>query len=204
MESDHPVFAALYDPITRFTQKRFRSHREWLADGLSGSVLDLGTGTGAMFPHLSGRGLDLHAIEPDPNMRTRAEERAADLDCALDLREGRAESLPYPDGRFDAVVVSLVLCTVSDLAASVDEIARVLKPGGECRFLEHVRGEGRHARFQELLTPCWQHVAGGCQLDRETPAAFVSHPALTVGTLQRTGAGMMPVEPVLRGRVVRA
>lgn len=203
MESDHPIFAALYDPLTRLTQRRFRPHREWLADGLSGSVLDLGAGTGAMFPYLCDRGLDPHAIEPDPNMRRRAEHRAGDLGCAVDLRDGRAEALPYPDDRFDAVVVSLVLCTVDNVAASVDEIARVLKPGGECRFLEHVRADGWQARLQEALTPCWQHVAGGCQLDRETPAAFVSQPVLTVETLQRVGAGVPPVAPIVRGRAVR-
>lgn len=198
------VFAALYDPITRFTQRRFRPHREWLAADLSGSVLDLGAGTGAMFPYLCGRGLDLHAVEPDPNMRRRARRRADDLGCALDLREGRAEALPYPDGRFDAVVVSLVLCTVSDLAASVDEIARVLGSGGECRFLEHVRARSWRARLQERLTPGWRRVAGGCRLDRETPGAFLGHPDLTLETLYHTGTGVFPVTPVVRGRAIRA
>lgn len=208
-ETEHPVFAALYDPLTRLAEHRLRPHREWLVEGLSGRVLDLGTGTGAMVPYLCRRGLELHAIDPDPHMLRRARRRADDLDCGsgigieIEIREGRAESLPYPDDFFDGVVVALVLCSVDDLEASVAEIARVLKPGGECRFLEHVRAEGWQARAQEALTPCWQHVAGGCQLDRETPAAFVANPDLTVGTLQRVGVGVRPVAPILRGRVIR-
>lgn len=98
-----------------------------------------------MLPYLRGRGLAFHAIEPDPHTRRQARRRAADLDCGIELREGRAESLPYPDGFFDAVVVSFVLCSVESVETSVGEIARVLKPGGERRFLGHVRAEGWRA-----------------------------------------------------------
>lgn len=202
MDDAHPMFAALYDPLTRLAEKRLQPHREWLAEGPSGRVLDVGAGTGAMFPFLRGQGLDLHAIEPDPHMRRRAERRADDLDRPVTIEEGRAESLPYPDDTFDRVVVSLVFCTVSDVEASVAEIARVLVPGGECRFLEHVRADGWQARLQEILTPCWRHVAGGCRLDRETPEAFVSHPVFRIETLQRVEAGVVPVSPILRGRAV--
>ncbi|MEM4781053.1 MAG: class I SAM-dependent methyltransferase [Halalkalicoccus sp.] len=203
MDDDHPVFAALYDPLTRLAEHRFEPHREWLVEDLSGRALDLGCGTGATFPYLCGRDLDLHAVDPDPHMRRRAERRAADLDCAIEIRAGAAESLPYPDDQFDAVVVSLVLCSVADVEASVAEIARILKSGGECRFLEHVRAEGWQARVQEALTPCWRHVAGGCHLDRATPESFVSNPDLRVETLQRLSVGTPPVAPILRGRAIR-
>ncbi len=203
MDDAHPVFAALYDPLTRLAERRLRPHREWLCEGLSGRVLDLGCGTGAMFPRLCGQEFDLHAVDPDPHMRRRAERRAADLGCAIEIREGAGESLPYPDDYFDAVVVSLVLCSVSNPEESVAEIARVLKPGGECRFLEHVRAGGWQARIQERLTPCWQHVAGGCRLDRPTPEWFVSNPDLRVETLQRVHVGVPPVSPILRGRARR-
>ncbi|ADJ16100.1 class I SAM-dependent methyltransferase [Halalkalicoccus jeotgali] len=203
MSDSQPVFAALYDPVTRLAERRFGPEREWLTEGLSGRVLDLGCGTGATFPYLCDRDLDLHAVEPDPHMRKRARRRATDVGCSVEIHTGTAESVPYPDGSFDAVVVSLVLCSVSDVEESVEEIARVLAPGGECRFLEHVRADGRQARIQEALTPCWRRVAGGCHLDRETPAAFVSNPDLRVETLQRVPIGFPPVAPILRGRVVR-
>lgn len=202
-ETEHPVFAALYDPVLWLAERHLRPHREWLVEGLSGRVLDLGAGTGAMFPYLCGHGLDLHALDPDPHMLRRARDRAGELNCAVEIREGRAESLPYPDDAFDGVVVALVLCSVDGVEECVDEIERVLRPGGECRFLEHVRAEGWKARLQETLTPCWRHAAGGCHLDRETPAAFVSHPDLTVETLQRTDVGVLPAAPILRGRARR-
>lgn len=203
MDDVHPIFAALYDPVTRIAERRFRPHREWLVEDLSGRVLDLGCGTGAMFPYLCREGIDLHALDPDPHMLARAEDRAAELGCSVELHEGYAETLPYPDDHFDGVVVSLVLCSVDGVEESVAEIARVLKPGGECRFLEHVRAEGWRAELQERLTPCWRHLAGGCRLDRETPHAFVSEPGLAVETLQRVPVGVTPVSPVLRGRAVR-
>ena len=156
-----------------------------------------------MFPYLCRADLDLHAVDPDPHMRKRADRRASELDCEIAIEEGRAESLPYPDNHFDGVISSLVLCSVVDVDASVAEIARVLSPDGECRFLEHVRAEGWHAKVQEGLTPCWQHVTGGCQLDRDTPEAFVSNPDVRIETLQRVPVGMAPASPVLRGRVVR-
>lgn len=204
MDDAHPVFAALYDPLTWVAESRFRPQREWLAADLSGRVLDLGCGTGATFPYLCNRGLELDAVDPDPHMRSRAAKRAAELDCAISIEDGAAESLPYPDGTFDAVVVSLVLCSVSDVEASVEEIARVLKQGGECRFLEHVRAEGWQATVQERLTPCWRRAAGGCRLDRDTPEWFVSNPDLEIETLQRVSVGIPPVAPIIRGRAVRS
>lgn len=202
MGDSHPIFAALYDPLTRVAERRLRPHREWLVEGLSGRVLDLGCGTGAMFPYLCERALEMDALDPDPYMLARAEERATELGCPVDLREGHAEDLPYSDDYFDAVVVSLVLCSVDSVEESVSEIARVLKPGGECRFLEHVRAEGWQAGLQERLTPCWRHAAGGCRLDRPTPEWFVSNADFTVGTLQRVSVGVPPVAPILRGRAV--
>lgn len=138
--TEHPVFAALYDPLTRLVDHRLRPHREWLVEGLSGRVLDLGAETGATSPYLCGRGLAFHAIEPDPHIADRPD--GATSTSAVRSSSARdAPSRCYPDGFFDAVVVSLVLCSVESVETSVDEIARVLKPGGECRFLEHVRAE---------------------------------------------------------------
>lgn len=97
----------------------------------------------------------------------------------------------------------LRLCSVESVETSVDEIARVLKPGGECRFLEHVRAEGWQARLQETLTPCWKRVAGGCRLRSERSRDLASRSDLTVEPLQRVRIGVPPVAPVLRGRARR-
>lgn len=203
-EVAHPLVAAVYDWVVpeRFL---FARHRQYLASGLSGRVLDVGAGTGATFPHLArnGDGCEVHAIEPDPYMRKRASQKAADAGLEVHLRGDRAESLPYVDDAFDAVLSSLVFCTIGDPDAALAEVARVLRPGGELRFLEHVRADGWRASGQELLNPVWNRLAGGCNLERETVERFVCHPALEVLEIERLEAGIFPAEPIVRGRLRR-
>jgi ubiquinone/menaquinone biosynthesis C-methylase UbiE len=147
--------------------------RRRLVAGLSGRVLELGTGTGLLLP-LYPAGCELVAIDFDPGGLPRAQRRAprAHLACA------DAARLPFADGSFDAVVESLVLCSVPDPAAALAEARRVLRPGGELRLLEHVRPPGPGlAWLADHLTPAWKHIAGGCHLDRDplpllAPAGF--------------------------------
>ncbi len=85
------------------------------------------------------------------------------------LEVGRAEALPFEAGSFDTAVTSLTLCTVEDPLAAARELRRVLKPGGELRFLEHVRAPSRFvARLQDLVTPVWRRVFGNCHPNRDT------------------------------------
>ncbi len=206
-ESDgNPLVAALYDPVNWYAERRiFPEHRRYLARDLSGSVLDLGAGTGAMFPYLArSEGIEsLHAIEPDPHMRTRAEGRATDLDLDVTIRPAGAEDLPFEDDSMDAVVASMVMCTIPDLGATMDEVARVLRPGGELRVLEHVRGDGLLAAVQRLLTPLWRPVAGGCHLDRDTPRVLACDDRFDVSEFDRLEVGIAPIRPFVRGRLVR-
>ncbi|MXR50811.1 methyltransferase domain-containing protein [Halovenus sp. WSH3] len=174
-------------------------HREALAAGLSGRVLELGAGTGAMFPYYDER-VELHAVEPDPHMRVRASERAADLDLAVELVDADAESLPYDDGSVDAVVASLVFCTIPDHEAALDEVARVLRPGGEFRFLEHVRGDGAVGRAHDLLAPAWHTVAGGCHLNRDTGELFRRDDRFELLEYETITDGAVPM---IRGRMRR-
>ncbi|WP_290817416.1 class I SAM-dependent methyltransferase [Halovivax sp.] len=209
-EIAHPIFAAVYDAALPLENRLFGPHREYLAAGLSGRVLDLGAGSGAMFEYVAeaageGSGADLtyHAVEPDPHMRRRAAERARETGLAVHLEEGRAEALPYDDGSFDVVISAVVFCTVQDPAAGLDEVARVLKPGGEFRFFEHVGADGWRRRGQELLNPLWRRAAAGCHLDRDTVDRFVAHDAFEVIELERTDLGTFPAAPVVRGRLRR-
>ncbi|QCC59797.1 class I SAM-dependent methyltransferase [Natrinema thermotolerans] len=202
---DHPCFAALYD---RCMPDRLLvgPHREYLAADLSGRVLDLGAGTGAMIPYVAAGGdddLEYHAVEPDPNMRRRAASTADRSALRTQLRDDRAESLPYVDDAFETVISSLVFCTIGDPDRALDEVARVLAPGGELRFLEHVRNDGWRARVQDRLNPIWERAAGGCQLNRETVERFVSHDAFDVLEIERTRVGVLPATPIVRGRLRR-
>ncbi len=199
-EISHPVFAAVYDPLVP-EERLFEPHREYLAAGLTGRVLDLGAGTGASFPHL--RETDLHAIEPDPHMRRRAARKARDLGVTVEIRGDRAEDLSYPDGTFDAVVAAVVFCTIAEPDRALSEVARVLEPGGEFRFLEHVRDDGWRGRLQRAIDPVWTRLAGGCHLTRDTVGTFVSHDAFEVIEIERVDVGITPTRPFVRGRLRR-
>ena len=202
----HPLFARIYDPATAIIERTIlRPHREYLVEGLEGAVLDLGAGTGAMFPYFSavGSSATLHAIEPDPHMRRQAVEKADALGLDIDIRKAGAESLPYAEDSFDTVIASMVFCTIPDFAAALSEVSRVLKPGGEFRFLEHVLDDGWRARLQSLLAPLWKRVAGGCHLTRQSASLFAAERTLDIVEMDRVNLGVTPVRPFVRGRLRR-
>jgi len=202
----HPCVATVYDLVVP-ERTLFADHRASLVEGLSGRVLDLGAGTGATFSHLAeavDRGaVELYAIEPDPHMRRRARQRAADLELAVDLRDGRAESLPHRRDAFDAVLASLVFCTVADPDAAIAEVARVVKPGGEFRFFEHVHADGAVGAGTRLVNPLWRRLAGGCNLDRRSVERFVGHGGFDVLEIERAEMALPSPVPFVRGRLER-
>jgi ubiquinone/menaquinone biosynthesis C-methylase UbiE len=134
-------------------------------------VLELGAGTGLNMPHYE-QATRVVAVEPDAVYARRLEARARAAQVPVAVVSGRAESLAFADESFDHAVTSLALCSVDDLDVSISEIRRVLRPGGSLVFLEHVRGEGRVARWQDRLTPVQRRIGGNCHLNRDTPAAI--------------------------------
>lgn len=201
----HPVFAAVYDFTGRWREERFMpEHRQYLSADLHGAVLDIGAGTGDMFPYFKtaaerDSSLQLHGIEPDPSMKRRAEKRAVDTGIAIDLRSARAESLPYEDESFDVVIACTVFCTISDVERALTEIHRVLKPGGELRFHEHVRSDGVSGRIQDALTPLWKRVNAGCHLNRQTKQTIRNSP-LELTELETIDN---PFQPMKRGTAIK-
>lgn len=144
-------------------------HRQRLLAGLVGSVIEIGAGNGLNFSHYPGTVTEVIAVEPEPYLRSRAKLAALYSPIKISVIEGDAAHLPLEYTTVDAAVVSLVLCSVADQNAALSEIRRVLRPGGELRFYEHVRaGDARLARFQRLLEPIWTRLAGGCKLTRNT------------------------------------
>ncbi len=140
---------------------------------LHGNVLEIGPGTG---PNLSYYPPDIHwiGIEPNPFMHPYLRQEAERLGLDVDLRNGTAEHLNVEDNSMDAVVSTLVLCSVDNLAAVLQEVLRVLKPGGRFFFLEHVAAlqRTRLRRVQQWVRPLWKTLGDGCHPDRETWVAL--------------------------------
>jgi ubiquinone/menaquinone biosynthesis C-methylase UbiE len=105
-------------------------------------------------------------------MRKRLGPKLEDARVPVEISPAGAEALPFPDASFDTVVSTLVLCTVPDQEAALDEVRRVLRPDGRLLFIEHVRAAGAAARWQDRLEPLWRRLLGGCHPDRETVAAI--------------------------------
>ncbi|QDF01787.1 class I SAM-dependent methyltransferase [Myxococcus xanthus] len=139
--------------------------RRKLVRGLSGHVLEVGTGTGLALPGYPDTVTAVTAIDVDEAALARAQRRRPDAR----LLYASVESLPFPAASFDAVVSSLVFCSVEAPARALAEVFRVLRPGGALRMLEHVRAPSPAlATVQDLLTPAWMRVSGGCRLNRDT------------------------------------
>ncbi|MFJ5861792.1 class I SAM-dependent methyltransferase [Pseudarthrobacter sp. NPDC092439] len=187
MAVHHPVFARLYPAMGKAMERGgMDQRRRALLTGLSGEVVEVGAGDGLNFPHYPPTVARVLAVEPEPRLRRLAGEAAKQAPVPVEVVDGLAESLPFADASADAVVVSLVLCSVADQAAALQEIRRVLKPGGQLRFLEHVRADTPGlARVQRVLdATLWPSVAGGCHTGRDTAAA-IEDAGFTIESLER-------------------
>lgn len=170
----HPIFARCYALVSPAMERGVAEHRRRLLAGLSGRVIDVGAGTGANFAHYPPTVGSVLAVEPEPYLRGIAQEHAKRAPVRVEVVDGLAERLPADDASFDAAVVSLVLCSVADQRAAVAELHRVLRPGGQLRFFEHVRADTPGLeRVQRLLdATVWPRIAGGCHTGRDTAAAI--------------------------------
>lgn len=147
--------------------------KQALFGDLHGTVLEIGPGAG---PNLRYYPADAQwiGVEPNVHMHPYLRREAERLGRAITIETGTADRLPVPDASVDAVVSTLVLCSVPDVAATLAEIERVLKPGGRFLFIEHVAAPPgtRLRRVQGLIRPLWSAFADGCHPDRETGAAL--------------------------------
>lgn len=170
----HPLFARIYPRINAFAEAHGSvEHRQEMLAGIHGRVIEIGAGLGSNFVHYPTAVEQVVAIEPEARLRAVAEQAAAKATVPVEVRAGRAEELPVDDDSFDVAVFSLVLCTITDVPGALAEAKRVLKPGGELRFYEHVRSERpRFFRMQRLLNPLWGLLGGGCHLTRDTERAI--------------------------------
>lgn len=173
----HPLFARLWAHVLSPNEPaEVRAHRDELLAGLSGRVVEVGAGTGANFARYPATVAEVVAVEPEPYLREQARAAAERAPVPVTVLDGVAEALPLDDGSCDAAVACLVLCSVADQAAALAELRRVLRPGGELRFYEHVRADTpRMARWQRFVDRAfWPRCAGGCHTARDTPSAIAA------------------------------
>ena len=169
--------AAAYDRFMRGSEEACLA--QWRAEllrDLSGAVLEVGAGTGVTLAHYPRSIARLVLCEPDAHMQRKLKKKADAALRNIEISDASLDSLPFKAGEFDAVVCSLVLCSVPDQRAALAEIARVLKPGGRLVFLEHVAADGRPARlkWQQRIEPVWKRLMGNCHLTRRTEAAIAA------------------------------
>ena len=174
-------------------------HRRRLVDGLAGTVVEVGAGNGLNFAHYPAAVAEVVAVEPEVTLRAQAEDRAADAPVPVRVVAGVADELPLPDAAADAVVTSLVLCSVPDQARALAEARRVLKPGGELRFYEHVI-PNRHPRRALIQfidhSGIWPAIAGGCHPARDTTAA-IQEAGFSIETIDRFAFRASALEPAI-------
>jgi ubiquinone/menaquinone biosynthesis C-methylase UbiE len=165
------IFAAMYDRMMAGTEEAgLGDRRRELLASADGRTIEIGAGTGVNLAYYPDAVTDLVLTEPEEPMAKRLETKAATQPRPATVVRAPAESLPFPDNSFDTAVCTLVLCTVRDPERTLSELDRVLKPGGQLLFLEHVRSDDPQlAKWQDRIAPFWRRFGHGCNCNRPTP-----------------------------------
>jgi ubiquinone/menaquinone biosynthesis C-methylase UbiE len=204
----HPIFARYYAHSSGLMERGIAVHRRRLLERLHGRVVEVGAGNGMNFAHYPATVTEVIAVEPEPYLRRIAERTAATTSVPVTVVDGLAEALPAPDGGCDAAVASLVLCSVRDPARALAEMFRVLKPGGQLRFFEHVQAAtpGRRRIQRVLDATIYPPLTGGCHCGRDT-ATTIEQAGFVTQRIDRLGTAdtrlPFPAAPQILGIAVR-
>ena len=195
-----PRFARMYVRSAANAEERGATdHRRRLLEGLRGTVVEVGAGHGLTFSHYPPEVTEVVAVEPEPTLRGEAEAAATSAVVPVRVLAGVADELPLEDASADAAVASLVLCSVPDQQRALAEIRRVLRPGGELRFYEHVipRCQPKRLLLQVIdRSGIWPAVAGGCHPARDTTEAIMQA-GFDIEQIERFGFAAQRFEPLI-------
>ena len=160
--------------------------RKELLDGLTGDVVEVGAGNGLNFAHYPSTVRDVQAVEPEPYLRSLATRAAPSAPVPVTVRGGTADRLPLPDDSVDAAVLCLVMCSLDDRKAALDELRRVLRPRGTLRFLEHTLAETPGLRLAQRVADAtvWPLLAGGCHTATD-PAGAITAAGFEIMSIRR-------------------
>lgn len=201
-----PLFARNYERITgRMERHGLAEARAELLGSLTGTVVELGAGTGRNLEHYPPTVARVVLTEPTAAMRDQLRSRVhgRDWPFEVEILDATADRVPLADDCADAVVSTLVLCSVPALGPAVAEIRRLLRPGGELRLIEHVAADGLEHRLQRALGPAWTWLEGSCHLDHETRTALAAGGFDVSGLEQSVVPGTPPLlRTMLRGTAV--
>ena len=170
---DNRFFAWIWPTIAAHETHAIRSLRRENLAGLSGRVLEVGAGVGTNFPFYPDTVDQVVAVEPERRLAARAREAAADAPVPVAVTGETVEGFAS-DEPFDAVVCSLVLCSIGDADSVLPQLYSLLRPGGQLRYLEHVASDGIRGRFQQLVdSSFYPRLLGNCHTHRDTERSIV-------------------------------
>ncbi len=193
----HPWFSRAYILTQSLLESIVHPWRAQQGQRALGKTLIIGAGTGLDIPTLSQNAHEVTLLEPDPTFCTFLKTHYPAFSCL----NSPAEQIPLDDASIDTVISTLVLCSVQDLCQSLQEIWRILRQDGQFLFLEHVAHDAPWwHRVQNTLTPLWEKVGGGCQLNRPTLLAL-KQTGFVITDLSCPHQGIL--FPVVQGRAIK-
>jgi SAM-dependent methyltransferase len=207
--TDNPFFARLWTFLSNHETEEIQRLRTENLAGLTGRVLEVGAGTGTNFGFYPATVTEVVAVEPERRLTPQARAAADKAPVPVTVRAGTVERFlsDAEQEPFDAVVCSLVLCSVDDPDTVLRQLFSLLRLGGELRFLEHVGSTGMRGRLQKIAdATVWPRLMGNCHTHRDTEAS-ISGAGFAVDRARREPAMPAwfptPVAEYTIGRAVR-
>jgi len=185
--------------------KEARRYRERMIPLATGRVLEVGVGSGLNLPFYGAEVRHLYALEPSPELRKMAGRRTKGTRFTVEFLDRSAEAIPLERASVDTVVTTWTLCSIPDAVRALQEMKRVLKPGGVLLFVEHGLAPDPGVRvWQRRLNPLWNHIGGGCNLDRKIDEVIARSGFQLTDLEMGYAKGPKPMSYIYCGRAVPA